>query len=60
MKIIYTHLIDSVTGKPLEITVPDNFQFSNRSLRIKFYAIYRARNLQDLKWIPLNSSKLPS
>ena len=30
MILVYKNLIDTVTGKPLEIKVPDNYQFENK------------------------------
>lgn len=55
MKIIYENLIDSETGKPFELEVPDNFEFSSESDRIRIYARVCANQRISLVWNFLNS-----
>ena len=55
VKIRYENLIDSETGEPFELDVPDNFEFDNRSEMIRLYARQRAFDCIFLGWDFANS-----
>lgn len=64
MILVYKNLIDTITGKPLEIKVPDNYQFENKE-RIQAYAKHQAEQMLDafgyaLEHIPINTKELNS
>jgi len=62
MILVYKNIIDAATGKPLEIKVPDNYQFENKQ-RIQAYAKRQAEQMLDafgcaLEHIPINTKEL--
>ena len=64
MILVYKNIIDAATGKPLEIKVPDNYQFENKE-KIQAYANYQAKQLLDnfgyaIQHIAINTKELSS